>query len=195
MTQEWYVSVDCNGTKNMRSLCQNGGYVNPPAVKRSLRDPYEDWWDKQERRNFGEPVHEDNDMLGVFSLEEYNQWSAGKAIKGFLTYGLGIAAFSAAIYYNFPAEKPAVPRTFPNGLKAELGGDGALTVSFPILHHQISNSCPGRVGLDIPFVRNKHPWKTLSIANFDLSSEMVLPANYRRMSLVIKCGTAGSVRK
>lgn len=35
---------------------QNGGYVNPPPQKRQLRDPYGDWWDKQGRRNYGEPV-------------------------------------------------------------------------------------------------------------------------------------------
>lgn len=35
---------------------QNGGYVNPPREKRQFRDPYADWWDKQGRRNFGEPV-------------------------------------------------------------------------------------------------------------------------------------------
>ena len=35
---------------------QNGGYVNPAAEKRQFRDPYAEWWDPQERRNFGEPV-------------------------------------------------------------------------------------------------------------------------------------------
>lgn len=41
----------------------NGEYPDPSAtsalpVKRQFRDPYGDWWDKQERRNYGEPVHE-----------------------------------------------------------------------------------------------------------------------------------------
>ena len=44
-------------------------------MKRSLRDPYEDWWDPIERRNYGEPVHEDNDILGVFSTEEYRHFT------------------------------------------------------------------------------------------------------------------------
>ena len=35
---------------------QNGGYVNPAREKRQFRDPYGEWWDKQERRNFGEAV-------------------------------------------------------------------------------------------------------------------------------------------
>lgn len=41
----------------------NGNYPDPSLnsalpVKRQFRDPYGDWWDKQERRNYGEPVHE-----------------------------------------------------------------------------------------------------------------------------------------
>jgi NADH dehydrogenase (ubiquinone) 1 beta subcomplex subunit 8 len=110
------------------SLEQNGGYVNPPPVKRSLRDPYEDWWDKQERRNYGEPVHEDNDMLGVFSLEEYNQWGPAKAAKVFLGYFAAIGAFSGAMYWNFYPHQPAIPKTFPGGLEAELGGKKAFLV-------------------------------------------------------------------
>jgi hypothetical protein len=32
-------------------------------------------WDKQERRNYGEAVHEDNDILGIFSPEEYTHFT------------------------------------------------------------------------------------------------------------------------
>jgi NADH dehydrogenase (ubiquinone) 1 beta subcomplex subunit 8 len=108
---------------------QNGGYINPPPIKRSLRDPYEDWWDKQERRNYGEPVHEDNDMLGVFSLEEYNVFTTAKAAKGGLLY-IGSILGLCGIVYTFYPDKPAVPRTFPGGLDVELGGEGALLVCF-----------------------------------------------------------------
>ncbi|KAF2668214.1 hypothetical protein BT63DRAFT_388274, partial [Microthyrium microscopicum] len=101
----------------------NGGYINPPAIKRSQRDPYEDWWDKQERRNYGEPVHEDNDILGVFSLEEYNQWPPGKALRYFAGYFTVIAGFAGSIYYFAYPQKPSTKRTFPgNGLEVELGG-------------------------------------------------------------------------
>lgn len=34
-------------------------------------------WDPQERRNYGEPVHEDNDILGIFSPEEYTHVKPG----------------------------------------------------------------------------------------------------------------------
>ena len=41
----------------------NGNYPDPSktsalALKRQFRDPHAEWWDPQERRNFGEPVHE-----------------------------------------------------------------------------------------------------------------------------------------
>lgn len=94
-----------------------------------MRDPYEDWWDKQERRNYGEPVHEDNDIMGVFSLEEYNQWGPAKAGRWFLGYFAGISTVAAGIYYFAYPQKPSVPRTFPDGLVTELGGPRAFTVS------------------------------------------------------------------
>lgn len=112
-------------------VLQNGGYINPPPVKRQFRDPYGDWWDKQERRNYGEPVHEDNDILGMFSPEEYTFATAGKAffqIGCFVVAVLGLCGVVAMFY----PDTPAVPREFEDGLERELGGPGALRVSFPL---------------------------------------------------------------
>ena len=109
------------------SLIQNGGYVNPPPEKRQFRDPHADWWDKQERRNYGEPVHEDNDILGMFSLEEYTHFKPAKAffLMGcFITSVLGLCGV-VRVYYP---DRPSVPRTFPGGLDKELGGPTALLV-------------------------------------------------------------------
>lgn len=107
---------------------QNGGYVNPPPMKRSLRDPYADWWDKQERRNFGEPVHEDNDILGIFSTEVYSHATPGHAALLFGTFVAATLGLCAVVYQFYP-DKPAVPRTFGDGLEVELGGTRALLVS------------------------------------------------------------------
>ena len=107
---------------------QTGGYPNPPAIKRQYRDPYADWWDKQERRNFGEVVHEDNDILGVFSPEDYTHFTAawGVVLWGcFLASG---AVLMAAVYQYYP-DTPTVPRTFPGGLEKELGGSNTVVVS------------------------------------------------------------------
>ena len=61
---------------------QNGNYPDPNLtsalpIKRQLRDPYADWWDPQERRNYGEVVHEDNDILGIISPEAYTHFTPG----------------------------------------------------------------------------------------------------------------------
>ena len=106
---------------------KNGGYVNPPAEKRQFRDPYADWWDKQERRNYGEPVHEDNDILGMFSLEEYTHFKPG---HGFFLLGCFIATTLGlcGVVHMFYPDKPSAPREFPDGLERELGGPRALPV-------------------------------------------------------------------
>ena len=106
----------------------NGGYVNPPPIPRQFRDPYEDWWDKQERRNYGEPVHEDNDILGMFSPYEYTHFTPG---FGAVLFGCFVATFMGllgVVYVTYP-DKPSVERGLPGGLDRELGGEGCLLVS------------------------------------------------------------------
>ncbi|KAE8548533.1 hypothetical protein EYB25_008911 [Talaromyces marneffei] len=103
----------------------NGNYPNPPAVKRQFRDPNADWWDKQERRNFGEPVHEDNDILGVFSPEKYTHVTSSKALLSIGTFVVGILGLCGLVSLYYP-DKPSAPRTFSNGLEKELGGPGAV---------------------------------------------------------------------
>jgi len=108
----------------------NGGYVNPPAEKRQFRDPYADWWDKQERRNYGEPVHEDNDILGRFSIEEHTHFTPG---KGFFLLGCFVATFMGVVgtvAYFYP-DRPSAPRTFVDGLETELGGPNAVIARKP----------------------------------------------------------------
>ena len=103
-------------------------YQNPPREKRENRDPYADWWDKQERRNFGEPLHEDNDILGRFSLHEYTHMTSGRA--GLMW--LGFIGLVTSLYFTVKAYapgKPAVPQEYEDGLDTELGGPGSLRVS------------------------------------------------------------------
>lgn len=97
-------------------------------MKRAFRDPYGDWWDKQERRNFGEPVHEDNDILGVFSPEQYTHVTPGKAFAALGCFVAVFLGFSGVCSFYYP-DKPSIPRTFPDGLEKELGGTNALPVS------------------------------------------------------------------
>lgn len=107
---------------------QDGKYPNPPREKRQFRDPYENWWDKQERRNFGEPVHEDNDILGVFSPEQHTHVSPSKGFFHLSCFVAAVLGLSGVVSLMYP-DRPTIPRTFPDGMEKELGGPGALTVS------------------------------------------------------------------
>ena len=125
----------------------NGGYINPPRIPRQFRDPYEDWWDKQERRNYGEPVHEDNDILGMFSPEEYTHMTPG---WGVVCWGFAVATFLgllAVVRVNYP-DRPAVKRGFEGGLDRELGGEGTVIVSKHSFYIQGHVSVKTSVGED-----------------------------------------------
>ncbi|KAG7283961.1 hypothetical protein NEMBOFW57_010319 [Staphylotrichum longicolle] len=120
----------------------NGGYINPPRIKRQFRDPHADWWDKQERRNFGEPVHEDHDVLGMFSPYEYTWVGTG---KGLFQIGCFVAVFLSVCYaakLTYP-DRPSYPREYEGGLERELGGAGGIRASFGLLQEQ-SFSIVGR---------------------------------------------------
>ncbi|KAL1848484.1 hypothetical protein VTK73DRAFT_10129 [Phialemonium thermophilum] len=108
----------------------NGGYINPPRIKRQFRDPHGDWWDKQERRNYGEPVHEDHDILGMMSPYEYT-WVNTR--KGLFQIGAFVATFLGlcwAVKLTYP-DRPTYPREFEGGLEKELGGPGAVRARAP----------------------------------------------------------------
>lgn len=103
----------------------NGGYINPAPIKRQFRDPHRDWWDKQERRDFGEPAHEDHDLMGMFSPYEYTWVTPRTAL---LQLGLAAAVFLSVvgiIKLGYP-DMVAYPREFEGGLEKELGGAGAV---------------------------------------------------------------------
>ncbi|OAK97818.1 hypothetical protein IQ06DRAFT_296108 [Phaeosphaeriaceae sp. SRC1lsM3a] len=108
----------------------NGGYINPPLEKRGNRDPYGDYWDKQERRNFGEPCHEDHDILGVLSLHDYNHFTPGWGGVLFGTFVASVFGLCGVVAMYYPDKKSA-PKTYADGLEVELGGKGALLARKP----------------------------------------------------------------
>ncbi|ORY98973.1 hypothetical protein BCR43DRAFT_471475 [Syncephalastrum racemosum] len=98
---------------------QIGDYPNLPRWSNQARGPY-GWWDPQDKRNFGEPLHEEDELMGVWApdLHTYNPY---KALGQLSLFAVGIAGFSYIVYNNLP-ERPAVKRTYPfDGLKEELG--------------------------------------------------------------------------
>ncbi|KAF2758660.1 NADH:ubiquinone oxidoreductase 20.1kD subunit [Pseudovirgaria hyperparasitica] len=110
---------------NITDPNMNGGYINPPREKRQFRDPYGDWHHHQRRKNFGEPVHEDDDVLGMFSPEEYTWTKPGKGALMFGTFILAYMGLLGVVYLNYP-DKQSVPKSYPGGLDVELGGKGSL---------------------------------------------------------------------
>lgn len=73
-------------------------------------------------------MHEDNDVLGIFSLEEYTHMTPA---RGFLLWGGFIAtvlglSYTVSLYYP---DRPSAPKEYAGGLDAELGGKGSLRVS------------------------------------------------------------------
>ena len=114
--------------------------MQPPPVKRQFRDPYGDWWDKQERRNFGEPIHEDEDVLGMFSPYEYTHTTSARAVFQIGCFIATIFSLAVVVSYVYP-DKPSVPRTFPGGLDVELGGPGAVRVSLSHLTSVLLQRC------------------------------------------------------
>ncbi|CDH56272.1 nadh-ubiquinone oxidoreductase ashi subunit (ci-ashi or ndufb8) domain-containing protein [Lichtheimia corymbifera JMRC:FSU:9682] len=98
---------------------QIGDYPNLPRYSTQTRGPY-GWWDPQDKRNFGETVHEEDELYGVWAPDLFH-YSPYKALAQ-LGLAAGIfAGVSYLVYNNYP-ERPASKRTYPyDGLKAELG--------------------------------------------------------------------------
>lgn len=109
---------------------QNGGFINPPIEKRNNRDPYGEWWDKQDKRNYGEPVHEDNDILGALSLHDYDHFTPGWAGVLLGCFGVAVVGLCGVTAFMYP-DKKSVPKCYPDGLEAELGGPRAVRVRGP----------------------------------------------------------------
>lgn len=70
-------------------------------VKRQHRDPYGQWWDPQERRNYGEPIHEDNDIMGIFSTEDYRHFTPawGGVLSAVFVGTVGLLCGTVYMYY------------------------------------------------------------------------------------------------
>ncbi|KAI9142469.1 hypothetical protein BKA69DRAFT_1068559 [Paraphysoderma sedebokerense] len=107
---------------------QIGDYPNLKWVNAQDKDPYGNYWDVDDRRNKGEPLHYQDEVISVWGPDVHD-YPAGKATKELLTFFavLGGVAF-AAIKYDAQSNNPAAPRVYPyDGLKEELGGDHVKT--------------------------------------------------------------------
>ncbi|KAF8312506.1 Ndufb8, NADH dehydrogenase 19kDa subunit [Clavulina sp. PMI_390] len=95
-------------------------YPQLPAQSYQRR-PAGKWDDPQERRNFGEPLPEEQEVLSVWSYDHYAM-SGGEAVK---QLSVAVAVFAVVIYglTTLTPEMPAIRRQYPySGLVRELGG-------------------------------------------------------------------------
>ncbi|KAG8716396.1 hypothetical protein FRC11_013379 [Ceratobasidium sp. 423] len=99
---------------------QLGDYPQLPPISLQRR-PAKGWWNAQERRNFGETVPEQYEILSIWAPDVFDI-SRGSALKQF---GIAVAVFigfTLAVKASVP-ERPAAPRSYPyGGLVTELGG-------------------------------------------------------------------------
>ncbi|KAG8726767.1 hypothetical protein FRC12_023101 [Ceratobasidium sp. 428] len=99
---------------------QLGEYPQLPAISAQRRPP-KGWWNEQERRNFGEAIPEQQEVLGFWSPDVFNM-PREKALKQFGIAVVIFIGFTLAVKASVP-ERPAAPRSYPyGGLVKELGG-------------------------------------------------------------------------
>ncbi|KAJ1023148.1 hypothetical protein NDA16_003301 [Ustilago loliicola] len=101
---------------------QLGDYPDLPFVSQQQRKYSPKWWDPQEKRNFGETPHEQDDVLSVWA-PDVHAVPASSALRQFLV-AIGVVVLFGSTVYAATPEKPALPRTYPrDGLATELGGE------------------------------------------------------------------------
>ncbi|KAK9472163.1 putative NIAM subunit of mitochondrial NADH:ubiquinone oxidoreductase [Dipodascopsis tothii] len=98
-----------------------GDYPKYPYEFAQKRDPTAKYDEQQLRRNFNEPLHEDDDMLNMWSPDVHDYVPNSTAFRYLASFFLSIGAFGVFASY-FTPDAPAAPRVFPEGLYKELGG-------------------------------------------------------------------------
>jgi len=100
---------------------QLGGYPQLPYVSRQ-RLPARGWDDPQMRRNFGDPLHEVEEVLSMWG-PDIPVVEPRTALRHFTVAVLGFVTFGVFAKLALVPERSAVPREYPySGLEAEMGG-------------------------------------------------------------------------
>ena len=105
-----------------------GDYPNYTEWSYQNRDPDLPYWDQQDRRHFGEPLHVEHEMLNVWmpdDLTNHKYSHREMALHLAIALGLlGLVVWYSEYVYDAPSRNPAVPKPYPyNNLYLELGGD------------------------------------------------------------------------
>ncbi|KAI0250243.1 Ndufb8, NADH dehydrogenase 19kDa subunit [Lactifluus subvellereus] len=100
---------------------QLDGYPQLPNESRQSL-PAHGWWDFQMRRNFGDTMHECEEMYSMWGPDTPHVLPA-TALNHFAIAFSGFVAFGLFCKYALVPDRPAVPRQYPfDGLVKELGG-------------------------------------------------------------------------
>ncbi|TIA72275.1 hypothetical protein E3P89_02041 [Wallemia ichthyophaga] len=120
-------SVRCYATRQSSATTgdepdpQLGGYPQFVPQKAQEKNPYNKYWDQQGRTNFGDLLHEDEDVLGVHA-PDVHQYSYAESAKSILYTIIAFSAFGYLASAMVP-QRNVAPRDYPrDGLKDELSG-------------------------------------------------------------------------
>ncbi|KAG0144093.1 hypothetical protein CROQUDRAFT_47776 [Cronartium quercuum f. sp. fusiforme G11] len=99
------------------------GYPRVESTSRQWRNPYAKWDDPQERCNFNEPLHAEEEMMGIWA-PDVHRISVRHALLNLAVAFSALGGILTTAAYVAP-KSPVVPREFPyDGLSRELGGEG-----------------------------------------------------------------------
>ncbi|KAL9984119.1 hypothetical protein ACROYT_G006379 [Oculina patagonica] len=104
-----------------------GDYPNLPDISNQRRQ-HKGWWDPQERRNYGEPIHQDEDALNVWVMAETDCNDRYTPHEAAMQLGVATAILCFIGYLAYLVDQtdrnPAIPKQYPfNNLYLERGGD------------------------------------------------------------------------
>ncbi|KAH9959587.1 hypothetical protein BC827DRAFT_1156164 [Russula dissimulans] len=100
---------------------QLNGYPQLPDVSRQSLPP-NGWWDPQMRRNFGDTMHEHEELYSMWG-PDIPHVDPSTALRHFAIAVSGFVTFGLLCKYALVPDRPAVPRQYPfDGLVKESGG-------------------------------------------------------------------------
>eukprot|EP00123_Amoebidium_parasiticum_P022707 comp9319_c0_seq1/m.4400 comp9319_c0_seq1/g.4400 ORF comp9319_c0_seq1/g.4400 comp9319_c0_seq1/m.4400 type:complete len:159 (-) comp9319_c0_seq1:97-573(-) len=97
----------------------DSSYPHVHAKSAQFKDPLGDYEDKQDRRNLNDPIHEDDEIQTMWSLDEqdYTPFRTAWA-RVFITLGLLYGVYRLAKKFDAPSRNPTAPRVLAQDMKA-----------------------------------------------------------------------------
>ncbi|KAF9104624.1 hypothetical protein BGX27_010010 [Mortierella sp. AM989] len=102
---------------------QIGPYPNLPMYNQQWRDGNDKYWDQQDRRNFGETVPEEDEVLNIWS-PDVADYPVSLGVKGLLAAAAAFLGFGYMLSETRPAPH-FERRSYPDGLLEALGVDAS----------------------------------------------------------------------